>query len=121
MRHLFNLKRPSVYLLAITLCLSAFPGEVFGQTSFKDFVHGTFRDLVSLFVLFLFSVAFLMFLWGMAKFILKADNETERAKGKQVMIWGLIALFLMLSIWGVVHMVTMTFFDEGEIQFFFDI
>ncbi|MGM0482456.1 MAG: hypothetical protein ACQEP6_01145 [Patescibacteria group bacterium] len=94
------------------------PLIVSAQTTFKEFVNGTVKDLLSNFAVFLFAVALLVFLWGMAKFILKADSDTEREKGKQVMIWGLIALFVMLSVWGIVHIITITFFEESELQFF---
>lgn len=105
-----------IYLVSI--CILSLPLVASAQTTFKDFVEGIVKTLVSNIAVFLFALALLVFLWGMAKFILKADNETEREKGKQVMLWGLIALFVMLSVWGIVHILTITFFDGSELQFF---
>lgn len=51
-----------------------------------------------------FALALLYFFWGMGQFILKdAGNEKSREEGKQKMIWGIIALFVMFSIWGILR------------------
>lgn len=111
-------KKINSLIYLVPVCILSLPLVVSAQTTFKDFVEGTVQELVSNVAVFLFALALLVFLWGMAKFILKADNETEREKGKQVMLWGLIALFVMLSVWGIVYILTVTFFSEGELQFF---
>lgn len=49
-----------------------------------------------------FSVAILVFFWGIAKFILHSGNEEEVAKGKRFLIWGVVALFVMFSIVGII-------------------
>jgi len=50
------------------------------------------------------SLALLFFLWGLAKFILVAGDEKEKERGKNIMIWGIVALFVMVSIWGLVSL-----------------
>lgn len=47
------------------------------------------------------ALATVFFFWGMAKFILRAADETAREEGKEVMKWGIVALFVILSIWGI--------------------
>jgi hypothetical protein len=51
------------------------------------------------------ALALLFFFWGLAKFILHADNEDARAGGKQIMVWGIVALFVAISIWGIVYFI----------------
>lgn len=58
--------------------------------------------IVNLAIPFALLCAGLAFFWGMMMFIIQAGNEQERAKGKTVMIWGVIALFVIVSIWGLV-------------------
>ena len=54
----------------------------------------------------LFALSFLMFLWGMFKyFFLSAASEEGREAGKQLMLWGVIAFVMMVSIWGLVNVV----------------
>lgn len=57
----------------------------------------------------LFAVAFIVFLWGAFKtFILGANSEEVKEQGKNLMLWGLIGFFVMVSIWGLVNLLTNT-------------
>ncbi len=59
------------------------------------------------------SLALLVFFWGLAKYLYKADNDAERKKGKNLMFFGVIGLFVMVSVWGIVGIISGTFFGEG--------
>ena len=77
------------------------------------------RDLIGLINLFLkilgalipllVGIALVAFLWGVAKFILNADDSTKRKEGSQLMIYGIIGLFVMLAVWGLVGILGQTF------------
>jgi hypothetical protein len=55
----------------------------------------------------LFAVAFIVFLWGAFQtFILGANSEEVKEKGKNLMLWGLIGFVVMLSLWGLVNILT---------------
>ena len=54
-------------------------------------------------ILVAFSSALALFFWGIAKFILSAGSEEKQSEGKSIMLWGVIALFVMSSIWGIVR------------------
>src|SRR5437016_873180 len=57
----------------------------------------------------LFAVAFIVFLWGAFKtFILGANEEEVKEEGKNLMLYGLIGFFVMISIWGLVNILTGT-------------
>jgi len=49
-----------------------------------------------------------LFISGIVRYIANADNETERSKGNKFMIWGLIALFVTLSVWGIIGLISNT-------------
>jgi hypothetical protein len=49
----------------------------------------------------LIALSVIFFLYGIFKFV-RTENETERASGKQFMLWGIIGLFVMLSVMGIV-------------------
>ncbi len=60
------------------------------------------------------ALALLYFLWGVAKFVLAAGKEDARTEAKQMMLWGIIALFVMVSVWGLVEFLGNTFgVDQG--------
>lgn len=65
--------------------------------------------LMSTIIPFLFSLAAAAFIWGIITFYLNPDNEEKRKKGKSFLIGGLIALFVMTSMWGIVRIFSNTF------------
>jgi hypothetical protein len=58
----------------------------------------------------MFALAVVFFVWGAIKFfIINADEEAKREQGKQFMVWGIVALAVMLSVWGLVNILGVTF------------
>lgn len=49
-----------------------------------------------------FSLAVVYFFYGVAKYISSAGDKEE---GKKIMFWGVIAIFVMSSIWGLVYFI----------------
>ena len=67
---------------------------------------------------FIFAIATVMFIWGVVQFfILGADEEAKRTQGKQFIIWGVVALTVMLSVWGLVSILGNTFFGSSGGKF----
>jgi len=57
----------------------------------------------------LMAIAFIVFLWGVYKyFILGADSDTERATGRQFVLWGVLGFVIITSVWGLVNIVGQT-------------
>ncbi len=62
-----------------------------------------------IFVPTLFAIAFIVFLWGIAKaYIFSSGEPAEVAKGHKLILWGLIAFAVMLSVWGLVNILSDT-------------
>lgn len=57
---------------------------------------------------FIFVLATLVFLIGVLRFVANGADEEARKKGKQFMVWGVIAMAVMVSIWGLVRLITGT-------------
>lgn len=73
-------------------------------TGTEDLIFAA-TDLVGLLLPLAASVALLYFFWGMAKFIKNSGSEDGREEGKQTMIWGVVALFAIIAVWGLVTFV----------------
>jgi len=52
------------------------------------------------------SLAVVVFIWGLVIFIFKSGDETSHKEGKNRMVWGVIALFVMISVCGIVHFIS---------------
>ena len=75
----------------------------------KDLINRII-DLIGTAIPLLMGVAIVVFLWGIAQSILYASNQEERKKGKQLMVYGVITIFVMVSVWGIVEVLQETFF-----------
>jgi small-conductance mechanosensitive channel len=51
------------------------------------------------------GIALLAFFWGLVKFIFAQGNEEAKIEAKKIMLWGLVALFVMISVWGLVRFI----------------
>ena len=89
------------------------PMIVFAQN--LQSVLGVIGGLVSTATPIIVALALLFFFWGLAIYILNAGNEEKKSQGKSIMLWGVIAIFVILSIFGLVKMLQNTFgIDEGQ-------
>ncbi len=48
------------------------------------------------------GIALLVFFWGLVKYIFAQGSEDKQGDAKKIMLWGIIALFVMISVWGLV-------------------
>lgn len=91
-------------LVAFALPLISSAQTVSNITTVGQFIINLINNV---FVPVLFAVAFLVFLWGaFDAFILGANNEEKKDHGKNLMLWGLIGFFVMVSVWGLVNILT---------------
>lgn len=63
----------------------------------------------------IFALAMVMFIWGVVQYVINSDEEAKKAKGKQFMLWGIIALTVMVSVWGLVGILSSTFGIEKTV------
>ncbi len=80
------------------IILLFFPSIAFAVDDLNSLVN-MLLGLVNTTIPLLFGIATLGFMWGMIKFIYHADDPKARADGKYIMIWGIIALAVMMSVW----------------------
>ncbi len=57
----------------------------------------------------IFTLAFLFFLWGMFLYMKDSSDVKKREEAKKFIYWGIIALTVMISIWGIVKIINTTF------------
>lgn len=91
------------------------PATLFsGQTEFSGVVKFVVCFLEQSIVPFLFAIAVCIFFWGMVKFMSTGDSS-EKEQGKQFMLWGVIALAVMFSVWGLINLFGETFHVKSVI------
>ena len=68
----------------------------------------TVVDYIGKIIALLSAFLFIVFVYGMIKFIRSAGDEKARTEGKSIMLWGLVTLFVLVSAWGLVSFVVNT-------------
>lgn len=73
-------------------------------------------SLMNYIVWAMMTAALLVFLYGIVKLMFVGGaNEESRSKGKKFMLWGIISLFVMVSVWGLVGVLKTSLFGEGDL------
>jgi len=89
--------------------LLLFPAVAWGLEGTTDDAIDNILALLNRVIPLIFVLALIYFLWGLANYILKADQPGEREKAVQLMLWGIIILVVMVSVWAIVNIVTKSF------------
>lgn len=63
---------------------------------------------------FMFAVAVVMFIYGIVEWIWSADNEDKVEVGKQHMIWGIVGMFVMIGVYGILNVLSSFWWDIGS-------
>lgn len=57
--------------------------------------------IVNTIIPILFAIALLGFFYGLVLYIFASEHESDKAK--KYMLWGVVALFVMATVWGLVN------------------
>ncbi len=60
-------------------------------------------------ILVVFSLGFLVFVWGLVEFLRNLNSGGRTDDGKQHMIWGIVGMFIMISVYGIISLISNTF------------
>lgn len=68
------------------------------------FIKNTLNTILPLII----ALAVVYFIWGIFRFVMAGDEEAKAA-AKDKIIYGVIGLFVMVSVWGLVNILVNTF------------
>lgn len=82
-------------------------------TSFKNFIGDGSTGIIGLLntvaVPIIFAFAFAAFVWGVVNyFFLHGGEEAKREEGRKFVLWGLLGMVVLFSVWGFVNIVLST-------------
>lgn len=86
------------------------PHALLHAQTFADIVNDSILPIFDSAIALIMTIAVLAFVFGAARFVLLAGDDKSRSEGKQMMLWGIISLAVMVSVWGLVQIVKTTFF-----------
>lgn len=66
--------------------------------NFMTLLKNTFASVIPIVT----ALALIYFIYGLAEYILESGDEGKKADGRNRMIYGTIAMFVLASVWGIV-------------------
>jgi hypothetical protein len=93
-----------VSVFAPTAIVGAQPANIGGFVSLINMAS----DLINRLIPFIIALTVLVFLWGVFRYVLSRDSDSQK-EAQGYMIWGIIALFVMVSVWGLVNILIKSF------------
>jgi len=93
------------------------PNIIFAQTKPKDFSGLTSNILIVIGGLVNVAMAFavMYFLVGVVKYLTQQGNEKARSEAIQTISWGLLGLFVMITVWGLVKLIQQSLVGGGSL------
>jgi len=92
---------------------SAHAGDASGAKTFSGILSESVMPMITSAINLIVIITFLVFVWGVLRFIQGAGDDKRRTEERKFLMWGTIALFLMVSVWGVVKIVHTLFFGSS--------
>jgi hypothetical protein len=83
------------------------PIVTFAQFSGNDAISSFIMNVLNLtqrLVPTLIGLALALFLWGILRYLFSKDGPSKK-EARDFMMWGIVALFVMVSVWGLVRIV----------------
>lgn len=85
------------------------------EASIVTLMKSVNKVIINPLIIFLFALAMVYFLYGVARYLLSPDNEEVRKSSKTHMLWGVIGMFIMVSVFGIMSLLLNTV-GERNIQ-----
>lgn len=80
-----------------------------------DLINKINQNITNPLIILLFAVATLVFFWGIFQFVYHMDSEESRDIGKRNILYGLIGMAIMFSVFGIINFVLNTFNIKQEV------
>jgi len=60
-------------------------------------------------ILLVFAAGFFLFVWGLVQFLMDLEDGKNREEGIEHMKWGIVGMFVMVSVYGILALIDNTF------------
>jgi phosphotransferase system glucose/maltose/N-acetylglucosamine-specific IIC component len=79
------------------------------MSSIDSFIEAVVNAVVNPLVILIFVLGLALFLWGAVEFLWNSSSEVGKDTGKKHMMWGVIGMFIMASVGGIIALIKNTF------------
>jgi len=80
----------------------------------QNFVASVTDAIINPLLAVIFAAALVYFLWGLAMFIIHGENSSKRSEYQQHMLWGVVGMTVMVSVYAIIAVMLSTFGVGGS-------
>ena len=93
--------------------LYAMPVLTFAQITDIESAIGWFEAILAMLIPVIIALAVVVFLFGIFKYV-TAKDDNAKSEARSIILYGVVVLFVMVAIWGLVNILINTFgLDTG--------
>ena len=103
-KNIFSFITPisTFFVLSSTAFAATGSCDMSGMKTIKDIIEQFIVGCILYNSMYLFmSISVVIFLWGVFNFV-RTESDEKKQAGREFMVWGIVGLFVMVSIWGIV-------------------
>ena len=75
----------------------------------NSFLSKIVVQIIDPIILLLSAGAFVVFIWGIFEFVLRAGDAKKREEGRKAILWGLVGLVIIFGAYGIINIALGTF------------
>jgi len=95
--------RTSITIISLLSPLYALAQEV--PESALALMGKIYNVILNPIIALLFALAFVYFIWGVIRYAWSGEQESMREEGKRSIVWGVVGMFIMFSVFGIMRLI----------------
>ncbi len=96
-----------LYFVPVLTLVGLIPSFAHAATTLQDLLF-VIKDILAIVIPILVTIAVIVFIWGVIQYVLVSGEEAKK-EGRDKIIYGLLGLFVIVAVWGLVRVLIDTF------------
>lgn len=78
------------------------------EASVKTLMNSITKVIINPLIVLIFALAVVIFVYGLVRYLISPDSEEVRKSSKSSMFWGLVGIFIMVSVYSIIKIIINT-------------
>jgi uncharacterized membrane protein YidH (DUF202 family) len=82
------------------------------EASVTTLMQSINRVIINPLIILLFALATVYFIYGLVRYLTSPENEEIRKSSKSHMLWGIVGMFIMIAVFGIMNIILTTIGED---------